>query len=382
MKKSIGQFIAALRKANGMTQQDIADRLNVSNKAVSRWERDECAPDISLIPSLAELLGVSCDELLRGERILEAPISEKKNRRIEKQITGLVNRTLSAFKTLNYIAIALAAVGLVCMLGITAGFYRPTLGFFVALLFEIAAITIAAVALGRAKDAKKDNDLLTNERAIHFDKTLGNFSFHSFYAALAATALSLRIFATASDPYWAYTYLFEFPFTTITLALLYLKGKPLYLGEKHIHPSMPNLVQIGTILVAGILFAVSPYFNAPFFDQNIPRIFNLPIGCFLLNALAFLLMGINIVYFIIFVVKPKRNILIGVRNLFLLPATLIVTNMHQVRWENTGFNSSYTRVDIWYEQDFWQALAYCFIVLLIFSLIETYLAKQNIVKIC
>ena len=48
-------FFAALRKANGLTQQDVADRLNVSNKAVSRWERDECAPDISLIPAIAEM---------------------------------------------------------------------------------------------------------------------------------------------------------------------------------------------------------------------------------------------------------------------------------------------------------------------------------------
>ena len=58
-KKTMGAFISALRKANGMTQQELADKLNVSNKAVSRWERDECAPDITLIPPLAEILGVT-----------------------------------------------------------------------------------------------------------------------------------------------------------------------------------------------------------------------------------------------------------------------------------------------------------------------------------
>ena len=67
-KKTIGGFIAALRKANGMTQKDLADRLNVSDKTVSRWERDEGTPDLSLIPVIAEIFGVTCDELLRGER--------------------------------------------------------------------------------------------------------------------------------------------------------------------------------------------------------------------------------------------------------------------------------------------------------------------------
>lgn len=52
-KKTIGGFIAALRKANGMTQKDLAERLNVSDKTVSRWERDEGAPDLSVIPVIA-----------------------------------------------------------------------------------------------------------------------------------------------------------------------------------------------------------------------------------------------------------------------------------------------------------------------------------------
>ena len=67
-QKTIGKFITALRKANGMTQKDLADQLNVSDKTVSRWERDEGAPDLAMIPVIAEIFGVTCDELLRGER--------------------------------------------------------------------------------------------------------------------------------------------------------------------------------------------------------------------------------------------------------------------------------------------------------------------------
>ena len=65
-KKTMGSFLAALRRANGMTQKELAERLNVSDKSVSRWERDDGAPDLALIPVIAEVFGVTCDELLRG----------------------------------------------------------------------------------------------------------------------------------------------------------------------------------------------------------------------------------------------------------------------------------------------------------------------------
>ena len=77
-KKTMGSFLAALRKANGMTQKDLADRLNVSDKTVSRWECDDGAPDLSLIPVIAEIFGITCDELLRGER--KARRNERKGR--------------------------------------------------------------------------------------------------------------------------------------------------------------------------------------------------------------------------------------------------------------------------------------------------------------
>lgn len=67
-RKTLGAFIAALRKNSGMTQKDLAERLNVSDKAVSRWERDDSSPDLSLIPELADIFGITCDELLRGRR--------------------------------------------------------------------------------------------------------------------------------------------------------------------------------------------------------------------------------------------------------------------------------------------------------------------------
>lgn len=67
-KKTLGAFIALLRKEKGLTQKQLAELLNVSDKTVSHWECDETSPDISLLPILAQALGVTVDELLQGEK--------------------------------------------------------------------------------------------------------------------------------------------------------------------------------------------------------------------------------------------------------------------------------------------------------------------------
>lgn len=71
-KMTIGKFIAALRRASGMTQKELGERLYVSDKTVSRWERDECTPELNLIPAIAEIFGITSDELLRGQRRTDA----------------------------------------------------------------------------------------------------------------------------------------------------------------------------------------------------------------------------------------------------------------------------------------------------------------------
>ena len=62
-----GKLIAELRKKQGLTQQQLADKLNLSNKTISKWESGSGSPDISNLPVLAEALGISVDELLKGK---------------------------------------------------------------------------------------------------------------------------------------------------------------------------------------------------------------------------------------------------------------------------------------------------------------------------
>lgn len=66
---SMGEIISTLRKEKGMTQKDIADKLGITDKAVSKWERDVAFPDTATIPKLAEILGVSVEELMQAKAV-------------------------------------------------------------------------------------------------------------------------------------------------------------------------------------------------------------------------------------------------------------------------------------------------------------------------
>ena len=98
----LGQTIAELRKENNMTQAEVADALHISYQAVSKWERDECLPDITLLPSIAELFRISIDKLLghsyeiKAEELVEIDhvMDEVVQQGANQQITDLVNREL------------------------------------------------------------------------------------------------------------------------------------------------------------------------------------------------------------------------------------------------------------------------------------------------
>ena len=64
-KKTLGMMISSLRKENGMTQLELAEKMGVTDKAVSKWERDLSCPDVNTIPKLAEIFNISVDELMQ-----------------------------------------------------------------------------------------------------------------------------------------------------------------------------------------------------------------------------------------------------------------------------------------------------------------------------
>lgn len=65
--RSMGEIISTLRREKGMTQKELAHMLNITDKAVSKWERDISCPDTQIIPRLAEILGTSVEELMNAK---------------------------------------------------------------------------------------------------------------------------------------------------------------------------------------------------------------------------------------------------------------------------------------------------------------------------
>ena len=163
-KKSIGQFISILRKASGMTQKELAEKLNVSDKAVSRWERDECAPDISAIPVIAEIFGVTCDEILRGERISsDIPYTKTSEEKTQKQFKRLLNLNTVKYHKRSIISVSLIFAGLICAMIGNYAFLKAYLGFFLGAIFFLFAAVSHSIFTIDAFSSVKDSDFASGE---------------------------------------------------------------------------------------------------------------------------------------------------------------------------------------------------------------------------
>ncbi len=166
-KKTMGSFLSALRKTNGMTQQDVADRLGVTNRAVSRWERDEALPDITLIPALAEMFGVTCDELLKGERNGDDSGSELlKKTKADKQIKAMISncRTELKKKIILFMIISHCGSAIDIGLNLNNGDGVELLGFRLGLAFWFISLLISAYIGGAA--IIKANAVLNSEEIL------------------------------------------------------------------------------------------------------------------------------------------------------------------------------------------------------------------------
>lgn len=243
-KKTLGSFISALRRAQGLTQQEVADRLAVSNKAVSRWERDEAMPDILLLPAIADLFGVTVDELLRGERMREAaprestpaitdstershgineggythetPINEEEitpsrpaaDPRALRGLRGIISHARARYVSLMIPSVALALIGLCLMLGITYGFNRRAVGFSLLSVCVVGSVAAAVIAALRFRTvlceqaADGDDIRLPAAELLAACRVYARWIYFSVCACVTAVSLSLPLLLLGN---WSFT---------------------------------------------------------------------------------------------------------------------------------------------------------------------------------
>lgn len=131
----IGEFLKALRKSKGYTQQEVAEALYVTQKTVSRWENGEGIPDINIIVSVAEFYDVTVDELLKGERKIKEQ-AEYTIKQKSKSKFRLIDNKLSSKQNIFFI-VSTSVMCFFFMLGLILGL----------LVSEVAALIIIPFGL-------------------------------------------------------------------------------------------------------------------------------------------------------------------------------------------------------------------------------------------
>lgn len=153
--QKIGSFIAAARKEKEMTQLDLAKRLNVTDKAISKWERGLGFPDIKLLKPLAEALDVSVMELMNGEFTSPDELSSQQAiTAVNKVIDEAVyRRKLDRKGLLAIISVFVATCLLICLLDLIS--WNLFVMFYLPLTLGVIGLVLITIAIIRACRHKK-----------------------------------------------------------------------------------------------------------------------------------------------------------------------------------------------------------------------------------
>ena len=112
----IGKFIATRRKAQGLTQMQLAERLGITDRAVSKWETGKSLPDASIMLELCAILGITVNDLLCGEVVT----MDNYNDKTEQTLLELVKQKETADKRLLFFEILVSVISLAFMLALLA----------------------------------------------------------------------------------------------------------------------------------------------------------------------------------------------------------------------------------------------------------------------
>lgn len=152
-QEAIGKFISSCRKDNGLTQMQLAEKLNITNRAVSKWETGKSIPDISIMLELCEVLGVTVNELLSGERITTMEDYKKK---AEQNMIELQEKKEKVKKSLFRVSLSWLIIAvLLTPLHLAINYYFPdNHGTGVGALIGLIGITMFVVCFSKYYELK------------------------------------------------------------------------------------------------------------------------------------------------------------------------------------------------------------------------------------
>ncbi len=200
-KKTMGSFMAALRKAKGLTQQQVADKLNVSNKTISKWECNEGYPEISMLPAIAELYSVSVDELLRGERVIKTFDEEKTDVKSTERIKYLVEKAVVKFTNQSIVSIILSSAALIMAYVICDIIYNYNVlwfGYAIILILSAVSIAVSLIAFNNLISGLHSEYISENELAEkNIKKCINYITCVTFLVAVTLEGLILDVIMDA-----------------------------------------------------------------------------------------------------------------------------------------------------------------------------------------
>jgi transcriptional regulator with XRE-family HTH domain len=153
-----GQYIAALRKSRGFTQQEVAQRLGITDKTISKWECGKGYPDITIVPVLAELFEVTSDELLSGGKICKDENSDGFNNR-KIQTAYLLRSKRHVINNMLVCSAGCSIAAIVALFSLGQSTFNAPISCGASVLLCIISVIIAIVAFSKAKLVAEDDEL-------------------------------------------------------------------------------------------------------------------------------------------------------------------------------------------------------------------------------
>lgn len=174
----IGSFIAEVRKSKGITQRQLADRLEISDKTVSKWERGKGLPEVSLMLPLCRELEITVNDLLTGEKVAPAEYQQK----AEENMMNLIRENQENRKRAILSAIcAVITIIAVCSLVVISAYIEMPVA--VRVVLVLLAVAVAVVGVGAAAVLEREAGHFECPHCKHlFVPTMGEYvkAYHTF----------------------------------------------------------------------------------------------------------------------------------------------------------------------------------------------------------